>query len=59
MRQLARWYDVQVSYEGNFETVHYTGNMPRRSDIREVLKMLKETGETNFKIDGKTITVTK
>lgn len=58
MRQLARWYDVQIKYEGNFEQVHYTGNVPRRSDISDVLKALKETGGTHFKIEGKTITVT-
>lgn len=59
MRQLARWYNVTVKYEGNFADVHYSGIVPRRSEVGDVLKMMKETGGTNFRIEGKTIVIEK
>ncbi|WP_158994114.1 FecR family protein [Mucilaginibacter sp. L196] len=59
MKELARWYVVDIKYEGNFHNVHYSGLIPRSSNISAVLRMLKETGNTNFKLDGKTVIVTK
>jgi len=59
MRELARWYVVDIKYEGNFHDVHYSGLIPRNSNISAVLRMLKETGNTNFKLEGKTVIVTK
>jgi transmembrane sensor len=59
MRQLIRWYDVTIEYQGNLANIHYTGTVPRRSNISAVLKMLKETGGTDYKIEGKTVTIIK
>jgi transmembrane sensor len=56
MRQLARWYDVQVQYEGKADK-HFRGTIPRSSNVSEVFKMLELTGEVHFSIDGKKITV--
>ncbi|MES2827909.1 MAG: FecR domain-containing protein [Bacteroidota bacterium] len=57
MRQLSRWYDVRVIYESNVPNVHYTGIVPQRAEIVEVLNMLTKTGNTRFKVDKKEITV--
>ncbi len=57
MRQLARWYDVDISYQGSVPDIHYTGSIPRKSNISEVLEMLEETGAVRFKIAQRTITV--
>lgn len=59
MRQLSRWYDIQVIYIGEIPKLHYSGCLPRNSNISVVLNMLKETGKINFKLDKKTITVSK
>jgi len=59
MRQLVRWYNVDIKYEGAVPRVHYSGTVPRRSNISAVLNMLRETGHTNFKIEGRTVTVLK
>jgi ferric-dicitrate binding protein FerR (iron transport regulator) len=59
MRQLVRWYDVAIDYQGNLANIHYTGTVPRRSNISAVLQMLKETGGTDYKIEGKTVTIMK
>ena len=56
MRQLARWYDVDVQYEGKADK-HFRGTIPRSSNVSEVFKMLELTGEVHFSIDGKKIIV--
>lgn len=57
MRQLARWYDVDIRYQGPMPVIHYTGSIPRKSNISEVLEMLEETGAVRFKIAQRTVTV--
>jgi len=57
MRKISRWYDVDVKYEGRITNEGFVGTIQRSKDISEVLKTLKLTGEINFKIEGKTITV--
>ena len=59
MRQLERWYDVEIKYKGAVPDIHYTGRIPRKSKISEVLEMLEETGSVRFKIDNRTVFVNK
>jgi transmembrane sensor len=56
MREAARWYDVDIKYEGALLRRHFTGSISRNVNLSELLKMLKYTG-INFKIEGKTIIV--
>jgi ferric-dicitrate binding protein FerR (iron transport regulator) len=57
MRQLCRWYDVQVTYVGNIPNEKFGGDMPRNSDLSEVLKILKTSG-VKFTIEGRNVRVT-
>lgn len=57
MRELSRWYDVEVVYDGNFNQSRYWGVVSRSKNISEVLKMLQLTGKINFKIEGRRITL--
>jgi len=57
MREAARWYDVDVKYDGIVPARRFTGSISRSVNLSELLKMLKYTG-INFKIEGKTIIVT-
>jgi ferric-dicitrate binding protein FerR (iron transport regulator) len=57
MRQLSRWYDVDISYEGNV-VQHFNGDVPRAVNVSRVLKMLELTGGVHFRIEGKQIVVT-
>ncbi|PSL48386.1 FecR family protein [Chitinophaga niastensis] len=57
MRQLARWYDMDVVYEGAVNDKAYTGAIPRKQNLAEVLQMLEATGSIHFKVTDKTITV--
>jgi ferric-dicitrate binding protein FerR (iron transport regulator) len=56
MRQIARWYDVEVSYEKNIPERQFGGKIDRNSNITEVLKILEES-KVHFRIDGKKIIV--
>ena len=56
MRQLARWYDIDVKYEGNISR-HFSGIIPRNVNLLKVLNMLELTGEVNFKVEGKKVIV--
>ncbi|MBV8252059.1 MAG: DUF4974 domain-containing protein [Chitinophaga sp.] len=56
MRQVSRWYDVEVVYQGNQSNRHFTGIVSRNKDISEVCKLMQLAG-IQFKITGKTIVV--
>lgn len=58
MRQIARWYNVDVVYKKNINT-HFTGQLTRNEDILKVLEELSLTGEVHFKIEGRKIIVSK
>lgn len=58
MRQLARWYDIDVHFDEHL-TPHYFGAViNRNNNISGILNMLEATGNVHFKINGRNITVT-
>ena len=57
MRQIARWYDVRMVYEGDVGDKSFAGAIPRRKNVSVVLKMLELTGGIRFTIEDRTITV--
>jgi transmembrane sensor len=58
MRQLARWYNVEVVYQDNI-TNHFTGMISRSVNASEVFRMLKQTGTLNISIEGRKVTISK
>jgi ferric-dicitrate binding protein FerR (iron transport regulator) len=56
MRQAARWYDVEVSYDRKVNQ-QFSGTIPRNVNLSTLLKILEATGWVHFGIDGKKITV--
>jgi ferric-dicitrate binding protein FerR (iron transport regulator) len=56
MRQLARWYDVEVVDENKKPGVQFVGVIDRNTRLSEVLKLLELNG-VHFKIEGKKIIV--
>lgn len=57
MRKVARWYNVQVVYEGNLDGIKLTGSVSRFENIAKLLQVLENTQEVRFKIDGHRIIV--
>lgn len=56
MRQIERWYDVQVEYEGVMKNEHFSGIVSRKSNVSEVLKIMEHAG-LKFKIQSNKVTV--
>lgn len=56
MRQISRWYDVEVEYKGN-SSLHFAGTISRNVNISQVLEMLEKAGGIKTSITGKKITV--
>ncbi|RAJ75005.1 FecR protein [Chitinophaga dinghuensis] len=59
MRQLSRWYDVDIKYEGPPPTTAFSGNLPRKENVNEILHALEATEAAHFSIEGRTIIVRK
>jgi transmembrane sensor len=58
MRQLSRWYDVEVKFSGPLPHGHYAGTIRRQAQIAQVLKLLELPGGIQFAIQGKNVIVT-
>jgi ferric-dicitrate binding protein FerR (iron transport regulator) len=58
MRQLTRWYDIEVEYKGKAPAITFWGEMSRYENLSSILDFMRESG-INFKIEngGKKITV--
>ncbi|RNL55766.1 FecR family protein [Pedobacter jejuensis] len=58
LRKLSRWYQVEFVVEKGVDKLPaFSGSVSRFDQISVVLKMLEETGDIKFYINGKTITV--
>jgi transmembrane sensor len=57
MRQLARWYDVDIVYEKHITKRVSLLGVPRTITMVNILKIMEATGNVKFKIDGRTVTV--
>lgn len=58
MRQLSRWYDVDVKFKENI-TERFYGDISRGKNISVVLGILETTGSVHFKTTGNMIEVSK
>lgn len=56
MRQVCRWYDVDVRYEGTVPR-HFSGLISRSVPLTEVLRMLDMAGRARFTLEGRTVVV--
>ena len=56
MRQLSRWYDVEVVYTNGIPKDLFQGEMYRNVNVSRVLKVLEASG-VHFTVDGKKILV--
>ncbi|MCE7040130.1 FecR family protein [Dyadobacter sp. CY312] len=56
MRQIMRWYDIDVTYEGKILPRQFGGEISRDSDLKDVLKIL-EISKIHFRLEGRKIVV--
>lgn len=57
MRQIARWYDVDVTFHDDVRSLEFGGVISRRENASAVLSLLELTGEVKFDVDGRHIVV--
>lgn len=61
MNTIARWYDIEVDYEGgihHYKGLAFGGSVSRSKNISEVLKILAQTGKVHYRIEGRKVTIT-
>jgi len=57
MKQISRWYNVDVTFAGKPTQEGFTASIPRNVPVSKVLRYLELTTLVHFKIDGNRITV--
>lgn len=57
MRQLSRWYDVDVVFEGTPPAIPITASISRNTSAWEVLDALKEIAGLKYKVEGRKVIV--
>ena len=58
MKQVSRWYDVDIKYEGNLPDRKFSGGISRNASLSQILDVLNFEN-IHFRVDGKTIIVTQ
>lgn len=56
MRQMSRWYDVDIEYNSKVDDLFYA-DMARSTMLSDVLKALELTTDVRFKIEGRKVIV--
>ncbi|MES2827370.1 MAG: FecR family protein [Bacteroidota bacterium] len=56
MQQFARWYDVEIVYEGSIPNYAITGKVSRNANASQVLQIVSKLG-VKFKKEGKKIVI--
>jgi len=59
MKQVNRWYDVDIQYEGDVQQVKYGGMISRYDDVRQFLRVLEMTSTIHYNMEGRHITLKK
>ncbi|MGN6416662.1 MAG: FecR family protein [Pseudobacter sp.] len=58
MRQLERWYDIEVDYENGIPAATFWGEITRGVSLNDLLNELQKMG-IQFKLEGRKLTVKK
>ncbi|MBN9381844.1 MAG: FecR domain-containing protein [Chitinophagaceae bacterium] len=57
MKQISRWYDVDIVYVGDVKNELFAGSLPRSANVSEVLSLLEMTKTVRFSLEEKKIVV--
>jgi transmembrane sensor len=56
MRQLERWYNIDVVYENGIPDIRFLGEMSRQIALADLLEILRRT-EVDFRVEGRKLIV--
>jgi transmembrane sensor len=57
LREISRWYDVQIIYKTTPGNEKYGGGISRRIDLSNVLQVLEASGKNHFSVTNKQVIV--
>lgn len=57
MRQAARWYDVDVTYEGNIPAIQFSGEIGRTLTLKQFLSILEQT-RIHYRLEQNKLVIT-
>jgi ferric-dicitrate binding protein FerR (iron transport regulator) len=57
MRQISRWYNVEIEYRDGLDQIDFTGRMSRKEYASQILELLEMEGRVHFEVTGNHITV--
>ena len=56
MKQLSRWYDLEVRFQGQKPEAHFRGKISRSLQLSEMMKVIEASG-VRCKLEGKTLVI--
>jgi ferric-dicitrate binding protein FerR (iron transport regulator) len=56
MRQVSRWYNVEIAYEGALPNRYFSGEIPRNVSLSKMLQLL-ELSDVHYRMEGNRIIV--
>ncbi|MGF7037524.1 FecR family protein [Mucilaginibacter lappiensis] len=59
MKQVSRWYDVDVEYQGDVTNNEFGGTVSKYKNINELLDIMQLTRSIHYKIDGRRVIIMK
>lgn len=59
MQDIARWYAIEIIYEGDVPVGKFSGNVSRSKNVSQILMALESTRLVHFRIEGRKVFVTK
>lgn len=59
MRQLSRWYNVDIVYLDAIDGVSFTGSLSKADEIGDVLRKISLTQSVHFEMKGRRVMVTR
>ena len=60
MKQVSRWYDVDIEYQDTqVQENEFGGTISKYKDIKELLDNIKLTGSIHYKIEGRRVIIMK
>ena len=58
MKELARWYDIEVFYaDSQKQNEYYSFEIERNSSLEQVMEILRKTRTLDVEINGRTVVI--
>src|SRR5690606_9886762 len=57
LQDIANWYDLKVSVEGNLPSGQYSGSMDRNGKLTGLFEILSSVGDLDFELNGNQLKV--